>query len=145
MWPEEDEKLWPSFSNSHVFYLNSSLLLENLQLSVKAFTVGGSSGPYEFPWEWLICPLLQKGDVVQPFCFLALLQQASHMTWPTVNLDSWNPKASTLFFLCVLCPFFLLWSCFGLEELYQPYLPAGMIKPRGAESNESSLLIYSCI
>lgn len=78
----------PSFSHSHVFYLISALLLENSRLLMNAFMVGGSSGPCEFPWEWLICPLLQKGDVVQPFHFLALPQQGSHMTWPTVNLDS---------------------------------------------------------
>lgn len=125
-WPQENEKLCPSFS--HVFYLISALLVENSRLLINAFMVGGSSGPCEFPWEWLICPLLQKGDVVQPFHFLALPRQGSHMTWPTVNLDSWNPKASTLFFLCVLCPFFLLWSCYWVEELYQPCLPAGEIK-----------------
>ncbi len=84
----------------------SAPLFETWRLSIKAFMVGGSLGPCEFPWEWLICPLLQRGDVVQLFHFLALPQHGSHMTWPTVNLESRNPKASTFFFLCVLCSFF---------------------------------------
>lgn len=89
------------------------------------FDKGFHGGRVKFPWEWLICPLLQKGEAVPSFLCLALLQPGSHMMWPTFNLDSWNPKTSTLFFLCVLCSFSLLWSCYWVEELYQTCLPAG--------------------
>lgn len=40
IWPQENEKLCPSFSHSHVFYLMPALLLENLRVSVKAFRGG---------------------------------------------------------------------------------------------------------
>lgn len=71
----------------------------------KALMEGSSLGPCEFPWEWLLCPLLQKGEAVHWFHFLALPQPGSRMTWPTDNLDAWKPKTSTLFFLCVYVPF----------------------------------------
>lgn len=73
----------------------------------KALMEGSSLGPCEFPWEWSLCPLLQKGEAVHWFHFLPLPQPGSRMTWPTDNLDAWKPKTSTLFFLCVYVPFLL--------------------------------------
>lgn len=99
---------------SFILYSAVSFILflhENLHVFNKSFYCRGahvwgvSSAPRWFPWEGLICPLLQKGETVQPYYFLALPWPGCHMTWPTVNLDSQNPQNSTLFFLCILCSF----------------------------------------
>lgn len=105
------------------FILTLPLFIPKLSYWKKALVDGGSLGPCGFPWEWLLCPLLHKGEAVQWFHFLALPQPGSRMTWHTDNLDAWKPKTSTLFFLCVL-------------ELHQKCLPAGEI------NSDSSVLVF---
>lgn len=103
--------------------LTLPLFIPKLSYWRKALVDGGSLGPCGFPWEWLVCPLLHKGEAVQWFHFLALPQPRSRMTWHTDNLGAWKPKTSTLFFLRVL-------------ELHQKCLPAGEI------NSDSSVLLF---
>lgn len=67
-----------------LFYLFPWFLCSAQELSSLGESFHGGqvirTSRFEFPWEWLICPLLQKGDVVQLLHFLALPQQGSHMT-----------------------------------------------------------------
>lgn len=125
-----DKKLCPSFSLSHIFYLISALLLENSCLFDKGFhsgrVIGAHVGSHGTGWSAHCSRKVRRFS-----CFIFL--PGSRMTWPTVNLDSWNPQTSTLFFLCVLCSFALLWSFYWVEELYQSCLPAGEINKNPTE------------
>lgn len=125
-----DKKLCPSFSLPHIFYLISALLLENSCLFDKGFhsgrVIGAHVGSHGTGWSAHCSRKVRRFS-----CFIFL--PGSRMTWPTVNLDSWNPQTSTLFFLCVLCSFALLWSFYWVEELYQSCLPAGEINKNPTE------------
>lgn len=71
--------------------------------------VGGSSGPFEFPWEWSICPVLQIGDVVQPLRFLAFTTALTSHD-PQLIWTPENPKPA-------LHSFFVFYVLFSSVEL----------------------------
>lgn len=104
IWPRENEKLRPSLSHSHVFYLVSALLLENT-----------CQRPSRWAGHW--DHVSSHGNGGSAHCsrkvmhfsrFILLLYRSRALAWhdPQLIWIPETPKPALYSFLCVLCSFF---------------------------------------